>query len=59
MGFCLLGPLVVRAGERELTPKAGKVRALLALLLLRGNEPVASDELIERLWEGKPPATTA
>ena len=34
-----------------------KQRALLALLLLRAGEVVSTDELIEELWAGKPPAT--
>ena len=32
-----------------------KPRALLAILLLRANEPVSSDVLIEELWAGRPP----
>ena len=36
-----------------------KPRALLAILLLRANEPVASDRLIEELWAGRPPSSAA
>jgi DNA-binding SARP family transcriptional activator len=36
-----------------------KQRALLALLLLRANEVVATDELIDRMWGERPPATAA
>jgi predicted ATPase/DNA-binding SARP family transcriptional activator len=36
---------------------APKPRALLALLLLRANEPVSRDLLIEELWDGRPPSS--
>jgi DNA-binding SARP family transcriptional activator len=38
-------------------PRRAKQRALLALLVLRANEPVASDELVEALWGEQPPQT--
>jgi predicted ATPase/DNA-binding SARP family transcriptional activator len=53
----VLGPLEVVADGRDLTPARPKQRALLALLLLRRNEVVSSDELIEALWGGSPPET--
>ncbi len=34
-------------------------RAVLALLLLRANEVVSSDQLVEELWAGAPPASGA
>jgi predicted ATPase/DNA-binding SARP family transcriptional activator/Flp pilus assembly protein TadD len=57
--FRLLGPLEVRAGDRPIPLEAPKLRALLAILLLRANEPVARDVLIEELWAARPPATAA
>ncbi|MDX8054566.1 BTAD domain-containing putative transcriptional regulator [Lentzea sp. BCCO 10_0798] len=35
---------------------AGRGRVLLATLLLRANEFVPVDELVERVWDGEPPA---
>ena len=35
----------------------GRQRALLALLILRANELVSSDRLVEELWGEDPPAT--
>ena len=58
MDFRLLGPLeVVGDDGREIAVKAGKERALLAVLLLRANELVSSDVLVEELWGESPPAT--
>src|SRR4051794_14098546 len=57
LDFHLLGPLEVFGNGRELTPAQPKRRALLALLLVRANEVVARDELIEALWGGRPPDT--
>jgi predicted ATPase/DNA-binding SARP family transcriptional activator len=53
----VLGPLEVVDGGRDLTPARPKQRALLALLLLRANEVVSTDELIEALWGSAPPET--
>ena len=39
--------------------RAGKLAALLAVLLLRRNEVVASDRLVEDLWNGEAPATAS
>jgi WD40 repeat protein/DNA-binding SARP family transcriptional activator len=56
--FRLLGPLeVVDDGGRELAVGPGRQRALLALLLLRANEFVASDRLVDELWGGSAPRT--
>ncbi|HZT44885.1 MAG TPA: AfsR/SARP family transcriptional regulator [Gaiellaceae bacterium] len=59
MEYRILGPLEVLAGDRSLPLGGPKQRALLALLLLRANEVVAADELIDRLWQGGGPATAA
>ena len=59
MDFRILGPLEAVADGRVVALKRAKQRALLAILLLHANEPVASDRLIEDLWAGRPPATAA
>jgi DNA-binding SARP family transcriptional activator len=55
--FGILGPLeVTRQGEA--VPVGGaKERALLAILLLRANEAVSPDRLIDELWGVRPPVT--
>ncbi|MGH2909697.1 MAG: AfsR/SARP family transcriptional regulator [Solirubrobacteraceae bacterium] len=51
MRFGLLGPLAVVDGQgEELVLHGPKMRALLAILLLNGNQDVAGDRLIELLW---------
>jgi DNA-binding SARP family transcriptional activator len=55
--FRLLGPVEVVRGDRLVTPRARKVRILLAALLLRCNSPVSIDALIEILWGDAPPRT--
>ena len=58
MRFGILGPLQVVGDDGHEVPVAGRMpRALLALLLLRANEDVASDRLVEDLWAGAPPAS--
>jgi DNA-binding SARP family transcriptional activator len=58
MEFKILGPLEVRAGERDVTCKGAKQRLLLSVLLLNANEVVSSDRLIDVLWGDRPPETT-
>jgi peptide/nickel transport system substrate-binding protein len=53
--FGILGPVEVRVDGRPLRIGGPKLRALLALLLLRENEPVSRDRLIEGLWGEAPP----
>ena len=57
MKFCLLGPIRVLDGDRDLTPGRAKLKALLAALLLDRNDVVPSDRLVEALWGESPPAT--
>ena len=58
LDFRLLGPLeVLGDGGRALSIGSGRQRALLALLVLRANELVASDRLVEELWGESPPPT--
>lgn len=56
--FRLLGPLeVVGDGGVALSIGTGRQRALLALLILRANELVTTDRLVEELWGQSPPPT--
>jgi DNA-binding SARP family transcriptional activator len=56
MRFNVLGPLEIVADDgRVLNPKAPKVCQVLGLLLLRANEAVSADELVEELWGERPP----
>jgi DNA-binding SARP family transcriptional activator len=58
LDFRLLGPLeVVGDGGLALSIGAGRQRALLALLILRANELVTTDRLVEELWGESPPPT--
>jgi DNA-binding SARP family transcriptional activator len=53
--FKVLGPLEVHHDGRACTPTPPKVRQVLALLLLRANQVVAIDTLIEEVWGEDPP----
>jgi DNA-binding SARP family transcriptional activator len=55
MEFRILGPLEVQRDGKTVRIAAPRQRALLALLLLRANDVVPLDELIDRLWDGEPP----
>jgi DNA-binding SARP family transcriptional activator len=55
--FSLLGPLEVRAGGRVLDLGGQRQRVLLIALLLEPNRVVASDRLIESVWDEQPTAT--
>jgi WD40 repeat protein/DNA-binding SARP family transcriptional activator len=58
LDFRLLGPLeVVGDSGRGVSIGKGRQRALLALLILRANELVATDRLVEELWGESPPPT--
>jgi len=57
--FGILGPLAAWDEGRELTLGGAKQRALLAVLLLRANEDVATARLVDELWGEQPPATAA
>lgn len=59
MRFKVLGPLEVTtaAGARTVTPRAAKVRVVLSTLLVRPNEVVSVDGLIDELWSEHPPRT--
>jgi DNA-binding SARP family transcriptional activator len=58
LDFRVLGPLeFVGDGGLALSIGTGRQRALLALLILRDNELVPSDRLVEELWGESPPPT--
>ena len=58
LDFRLFGPLeVVGNGGLPLSIGTGRQRALLALLVLRANELVGRDRLVDELWGESPPAT--
>jgi predicted ATPase/DNA-binding SARP family transcriptional activator len=53
----ILGPLEVRRDGATVRVGAAKERTLLAILLLRPNEVVSRDRLVEELWGEERPAT--
>ncbi|WP_329496887.1 BTAD domain-containing putative transcriptional regulator [Kitasatospora herbaricolor] len=55
MRFRILGPVSMTPR----TPTAAKVRVLLAALLVRANEVVSTESLIDELWDIDPPRTAA
>src|SRR5215469_8738765 len=56
LDYRILGPLEVSSDGRVVEIRGPKQRALLAILLLRANEPVARDVLVHELWGVRPPA---
>src|SRR5215471_3005227 len=50
MEFRILGPLEMRGEDGEVRLRAGKERALLALLLLNANRTLALDGIVDGLW---------
>lgn len=57
--FRLLGPLEALVEGRSIALGGLRQRTLLVLLLLRANESVSRDRLIDDLWGSEPPATAA
>lgn len=55
--FSLLGPVRAWRGQAELDLGPNQERAILALLLIRANQLVTVDDLIELLWERDPPTS--
>lgn len=60
MRWGILGPLLAvdDAGDEVRLP-AGRVRVLLAILLMRANHAVPLGELAEVVWDGAPPRDAA
>jgi DNA-binding SARP family transcriptional activator len=57
--FRILGPLEVWHEGRQIPVRGARQRALLAILLLRANEVVSSDRLVDLLWGDEAPEPTA
>jgi YVTN family beta-propeller protein len=57
--FRILGSVEARDNGRAVTLGGPKQRAVLAILLLRANEAVSRDRLIDAIWGEQPPATAA
>jgi len=57
MRFRILGPLQVSDGLAEAAITAGRDRVVLAMLLLHTGRIVGVEELIEAVWDGRPPIT--
>jgi pentatricopeptide repeat protein len=55
MRFNVLGNLEIVHNGHPVTPSPPKVRRVLALILLRANQVVHPDSLIEELWGQSPP----
>jgi DNA-binding SARP family transcriptional activator len=56
--FRVLGPFeVLKEGGEPLALGGQRQRAVLALLLLRANEVISTDVLIDKLWGERPPPT--
>ena len=57
--FSLLGPLEAVESGRTIPLGGRQQRAVLAMLLLRPNEVVTADQLIDALWGERPPPTAS
>lgn len=55
--LAVIGPLLVRDGDRQIAIAAGKQRVVLAALAVRANRPVPLDELADIVWDGCPPTS--
>ena len=53
--FRVLGPIAVSTDTRDRTPRALKLRKVLAMLLMHEGELVRGESLIEELWSKRPP----
>src|SRR5919201_901254 len=58
MEYRILGPLEALDGERRLSLGGTRQRAVLALLLLHGNEALTRDVIVDELWGESPPQTS-
>ncbi|MFS8101556.1 winged helix-turn-helix domain-containing protein [Lentzea alba] len=54
--YRVLGPLEVLLDGVPVAVPAGRCHVLLAVLLLRPNQFISADDLIDRVWEGEPPS---
>lgn len=60
MDVSILGPFKVARSGADVTPSAPKLRRVLALLAVQANRVVSIDQIIQELWDERPPpsATT-
>lgn len=59
MQYMILGPLTILDGDQRRVPSAAKVRAMLAMLLVRSNEVVSTTQIIDELWGENAPRRVA
>ncbi|MFI6346382.1 BTAD domain-containing putative transcriptional regulator [Streptomyces sp. NPDC050560] len=59
MEFRVLGPVRVSDGEDGLVLHGAKQRTVLATLLLADGRAVSDEQLADRLWDERPPATAS
>jgi predicted ATPase/DNA-binding SARP family transcriptional activator len=59
MEYLVLGPLELREDGRPVAVAGRKERALLLALVLRPNEPVPRQRLLEALWDDEAPASAS
>jgi DNA-binding SARP family transcriptional activator len=59
MDYRILGPFEAFDRERQLPLGGARQRAVLALLLLHGNETLTRDVIVDELWGENPPPTAA
>jgi DNA-binding SARP family transcriptional activator len=59
MDYRILGPLEALDGERQLPLGGARQRAVLAVLLLHGNETLTRDVIVDELWGEAAPPTAA
>ncbi len=56
IGVRILGSLEVTVGGRRVSVGGGKQRLVFAALLLRRGQPVSVDQLVDLVWDERPPA---
>jgi DNA-binding SARP family transcriptional activator len=57
--FAILGPVEARDGGDELAIGGRRQRAVLAILLLKANQPISRDRLIDGVWGDSPPPSAS
>jgi DNA-binding SARP family transcriptional activator len=57
MDFRVLGPLQILVSGIDICPTAPKLRKVVSLLVLRNNQTVPTDALIDEVWGERPPAS--
>ncbi|MFU8853056.1 BTAD domain-containing putative transcriptional regulator [Micromonospora sp. SL1-18] len=57
LGFGILGPIKMHTRSGPVALTAARLRVVLAVLLLRPNQVVPLDDIVDRLWPERPPAT--